>query len=67
VTVQEESALRAELATMKELLTSVMYAKELERFHALDGLKDGMCPACGGAVNVEDNGFGTGIKIRSRW
>lgn len=53
--------------THEEILTSIMYAKALERFHCLDGLKDGFCPCCGAPVDVEDNGHGTGVRIKSRW
>lgn len=60
-------ALTTELRQMRETMTAIQYAKEIERFHCLDGLKDGFCPACGGAVNVIDNGHGTGVRIVSRW
>jgi len=63
----ELTNLRAEVASMKEAMQGMEYAKTLERFHNLDGLRDGFCPCCGGAVNVVDNGHGHGVKIESRW
>jgi len=65
--LQERCELRAENAHLHEALTSEAYVKSLERFHTLDGLKDGFCPCCGAAVNLVDNGHGTGVKIQSRW
>lgn len=53
--------------TLTQAFTAQQYAKSLERFHTLDGLKDNICPCCGGAVNVVDNGHGTGVRIESRW
>ena len=63
----EVRRLQALTDSMTEAMTGMQYAKELERFHLLDGLKDNLCPCCGGAVNVVDNGHGTGVKIESRW
>jgi len=65
--LKERVALVKENASLKEALTSMEYVRTLERFHTLDGLKDGFCPACGAAVNIIDNGYGTGVKIESRW
>jgi len=63
----ELTNLRAEVASLKEAMQGMEYAKTLERFHNLDGLQDNLCPCCGGAVNVVDNGHGHGVKIESRW
>lgn len=63
----EVRRLQSLVDSMTEAMTGMQYAKELERFHLLDGLRDNLCPCCGGAVNVVDNGYGTGVKIESRW
>ena len=63
----ENHRLRSQVESLTEAMTAMQYAKELERFHTLDGLKDNLCPCCGGAVNVVDNGYGTGAQIVSRW
>lgn len=44
--------LERELVAAREALTSVHYARMLDRFHALDGIKDDSCPCCGAHVEV---------------
>lgn len=44
--------LEAEVRSYREAFTAMGYAKELERFHLLDGLKDDRCPACGSPVRL---------------
>lgn len=65
--LKERYDLMDEVASLKASMQGMEYAKTLERFHNLDGLKDNLCPCCGGAVNVVDNGHGHGVKIESRW
>ena len=44
--------LEAEVRAYREAFTAMQYAKEIERFHVIDGLKDDLCPACGSPVRV---------------
>jgi len=48
------SELEAEVARLTELLTVVEAQRWFDRFHALDGIKDDSCPACGGRIVVEE-------------
>jgi len=48
----ELEELRAEVRAYREAFTAMQYAKEIERFHILGGLKDDLCPACGSPVRV---------------
>jgi len=45
--------LETELGLLREQLTVMEAARWFDRFHALDGIKDECCPACGGRVVVE--------------
>ena len=65
--LKERCELRAQVDALTEAMTAKEYAQQIERFHTLDGLKDGFCPCCGAAVNLVDNGHGHGVKIESRW
>lgn len=49
---EEVRRLQVVNASLTTALTSSRYAKELERFHVLDGLKDDLCPSCGSPVQV---------------
>ena len=48
----ELEELRAEVRAYREAFTAMQYAKEIERFHLVDGLKDDLCPACGSPVRL---------------
>lgn len=48
----EVEELRAEVNAYREAFQAMAYAKTIERFHTLTGLKDDLCPACGSPVRI---------------
>ena len=48
----ELEELRAEVTAYREAFTAMQYAKEMERFHTFKGVKDDLCPCCGGPVQA---------------
>ena len=63
----ELEELRAEVRIWRETFTAMEWAKSAYRFHAFDALRDDTCPSCGSPVRLEDNGYGTGVKLRPRF
>ena len=62
-----EEELEAENRVWREVFTAMQWAQSAYRFHAFDALRDDTCPACGSPVRLEDNGHGTGVKLRPRF
>ena len=64
--------LEEEVERLTALLTVVEAARWFDRWHALDGIKDDSCPACGGPIVVEEterieNGrrVAPGVRLRA--
>lgn len=57
--------LQAQFELLREQMKIQGALQMFERFHAFDSIKDDKCPACGGRVAVEENGHGSGIRLRA--
>lgn len=55
---------QTEIEQLTAALTETQHAQDRYRFYALDGIRDDMCPACGGRV-VLDESDPQRIRIRS--
>jgi len=64
--LQEEfELLEGQFVLLREQLKIQAALQMFERFHAFDAIKDDKCPCCGGRVAVEQNGHGSGLKLRA--
>jgi hypothetical protein len=52
--MSELEELRAEVRSYREAFTAMQWAHRMERFHALDAIKDDTCPCCSAPVRVEE-------------
>lgn len=44
-----------EIEHLTQMLTIHTFVESLNRYHRFDGIKDDMCPSCGGRVAVEES------------
>jgi hypothetical protein len=64
IAASREELLRAEVELLREQLTVVSALQMMDRFHGFDTIHDDRCPACGGAVVVEETA--RHVRLRSR-
>jgi hypothetical protein len=55
---------RMELEALREAFTSMQWAHRMERFHALDAIKDDLCPCCSSPVQIEETPNSVRLKPR---
>lgn len=58
-------ALRREVEDLRHVMTAMEWERSRLRYHAFDAIRDDGCPCCGARVSVEDNGHGSGIKLKA--
>lgn len=62
---RELDVLSEQLENLREQSKIVAAMHMFERFHAFDAINNDSCPCCGARVKVNDNGFGSGLKLEA--